>query len=369
MPCWRCAPPETGRADHHGNKIEYMKLGGLLLMALPVFAQYSVHREGDVVRLEDAKAQTSVSIMPSRGNSAFQMRVKGKDVLRFPYASLEEYLKGGARDERHSVPRALGQPARRDCLLRQRQEVSVQHGAGQRAPGPEQSSDPRLPDERAAVAGGGGQIRRQRRVGHQPAGVLPAAAVDGAVPVRAHHRDDLSAAGRRARSAARNSNNLSTEPMPVAIGFHPYFQVNDAPRDEWTFGIAARIRVAPDPNKVPTGEKRPIEQLLPKPQGGTLAGPAASITSSATCARRRRARPPCGCRANRREIEVVFGPNYKAVVVYAPGGPEQRFICFEPMAGITNAMNMAHRGTYQELQSIPPGQTWQESFWVRPSGF
>ena len=47
-----------------------------------------------MVRLEDAKSQTSVSIMPSRGNSAFQMKVKGKDVLRFPYASIEEYLKG-----------------------------------------------------------------------------------------------------------------------------------------------------------------------------------------------------------------------------------------------------------------------------------
>ena len=58
--------------------------------------------------------------------------------------------------------------------------------------------------------------------------------------------------------------------MPVAIGFHPYFQVNDAPRDEWTFGIAARSEWLLDPDKVPTGEKRPIEQLLPKPQGGTL---------------------------------------------------------------------------------------------------
>ena len=45
------------------------------------------------------------------------------------------------------------------------------------------------------------------------------------------------------------------------------------------------------------------------------------------------------------------------------------FICIEPMAGITNALNLAHRGVYKELQSIPPGGTWQESFWIRPSGF
>jgi aldose 1-epimerase len=39
------------------------------------------------------------------------------------------------------------------------------------------------------------------------------------------------------------------------------------------------------------------------------------------------------------------------------------------MVGITNAMNAAHRGLYKELQTIPAGGTWEESFWVRPSGF
>jgi aldose 1-epimerase len=39
------------------------------------------------------------------------------------------------------------------------------------------------------------------------------------------------------------------------------------------------------------------------------------------------------------------------------------------MAGITNAMNLAQKGLYRELQSIAPGAVWQESFWVRPSGF
>ena len=35
-------------------------------------------------------------------------------------------------------------------------------------------------------------------------------------------------------------NNLSAAPMPVAIGFHPYYQVNDAPRDDWTFSVGAQ---------------------------------------------------------------------------------------------------------------------------------
>ena len=39
------------------------------------------------------------------------------------------------------------------------------------------------------------------------------------------------------------------------------------------------------------------------------------------------------------------------------------------MSGITNAFNLNQVGLYPELQSIPPGQTWRESFWIRPIGF
>src|SRR5262249_6462963 len=34
--------------------------------------------------------------------------------------------------------------------------------------------------------------------------------------------------------------NMSAEPMPVAIGFHPYFQLTDSARDEWTLSVGAR---------------------------------------------------------------------------------------------------------------------------------
>jgi aldose 1-epimerase len=90
-------------------------------------------------------------------------------------------------------------------------------------------------------------------------------------------------------------------------------------------------------------------------------------------------------------LDVLVGRNYKSVVIWAPHPanagrgsqalgatapagqsqttPDRNFICFEPMAAITNALNLAHRGRYDELQYIPPGATWRESFWVRPSGF
>jgi aldose 1-epimerase len=39
------------------------------------------------------------------------------------------------------------------------------------------------------------------------------------------------------------------------------------------------------------------------------------------------------------------------------------------MSAITDAFNLAHAGVYGELQSIPPGGRWRESFWIVPSGF
>ena len=60
--------------------------------SLPASAQqYQTRRDGDVVQLEDAKNQTVVSIVPSVGNIAFEMKVKGQNVLRWPYASVEEF--------------------------------------------------------------------------------------------------------------------------------------------------------------------------------------------------------------------------------------------------------------------------------------
>src|ERR1041384_4941773 len=68
----------------------------LCTLASPLFAQYSARQEGDVITIEDAKNQTVVSVMPSHGNNAFQMTVKGKNVLQFPFASAAEFKRRGS---------------------------------------------------------------------------------------------------------------------------------------------------------------------------------------------------------------------------------------------------------------------------------
>ena len=39
------------------------------------------------------------------------------------------------------------------------------------------------------------------------------------------------------------------------------------------------------------------------------------------------------------------------------------------MVAITNAMNLAQKGAYNELQSVAPGGSWEESFWIKATGY
>ena len=73
-------------------------------------------------------------------------------------------------------------------------------------------------------------------------------------------------------------------------------------------------------------------------------------------------------RGAKEQVAVEYGPSFDVAVVYAPGGG-RNFVCFEPMAGVTNAINLAHDGKYGDLQTIPAGESWSGYFRVRPTGF
>ena len=61
-------------------------------VASPVLAQrYTAARDGEVVRLRDRTADIVVSILPSAGNIAFEMRVQVQNVLRFPHRTVADF--------------------------------------------------------------------------------------------------------------------------------------------------------------------------------------------------------------------------------------------------------------------------------------
>jgi aldose 1-epimerase len=156
--------------------------------------------------------------------------------------------------------------------------------------------------------------------------------------------------------------NLSGEAMPVSIGFHPYFTIPDVPRNQWTAHIPARKSVETDSHLVATGELKDFDL----PQQITLSDHTFD-NGYTDLVRGADGKAVFSVEGGGRKIEVVYGPKFQVGVVYAP--PNAQFICFEPMAALTNGVNLAHDGKYSELQTVAPGSEWRETFTVRASGF
>jgi aldose 1-epimerase len=151
--------------------------------------------------------------------------------------------------------------------------------------------------------------------------------------------------------------NLGADPMPVSIGYHPYFNLHDEPRDQWTVHIGAAKHLILNDKLLATGETKPMDL----PNEFTLAGHVID-DGFYDLARQSDGLAYFSVRGKAEKIEVTYGPKYPVNVTYAPAGKE--FICFEPMAAMTNSLNSGHA-----LQTVAPGSDWRESFWIKVTGF
>jgi aldose 1-epimerase len=360
---------QSPRLDVGSKLLLYAILAFLLLLRTSAAAPYAARRNGDVVQLEDTKTQTIVSIVPSVGNITFEMKVKGQNVLRWPYASVEEFK---AKPALSGIP-FLGPWANRldeQAFYANGQKYAFDMDLGNvRGAIPIHGFMTTTNQWRVLEASSDGKsawVTSRLEVFRQPLWMkqFPFA---HAIQMTHRLRDGVLEVSTRIE-------NMSAEPMPVAIGFHPYFQLTDSTRDQWTIAVGARTQWILAPNKVPTGETRPIEQFFPDPKSVALRDYDLDHVFG-DLIRDESGRAIMTLRGKQQKLDVLLGAKYRSVVIWAPQpnaatpGVNRNFICFEPMAGITDALNLAQRGLYRELQSIPPGQTWQESFWVRPAGF
>ncbi len=152
--------------------------------------------------------------------------------------------------------------------------------------------------------------------------------------------------------------NHSTDPMPLIIGFHPWYQLPGVPRDRWKIHLPVREHFLLSEKLIPTGESKPIEFPDPTPLAGRQFDDVfGGVDPKAEFA----------LEGDGRKVAVRFGPKYPVAIVYAPSNRD--VVCFEPMTGLTNGFNLAHEGRFKNLQSIAPGESWTESFFVRPTGF
>ncbi len=371
--------------NFHSSSAKVLGLLWLLLSTVSFAQNYTAEKGVDhgvpIVRLSDAASGVEVSIVPSSGNMAYEMKVHGQDILSFPTDDLSDLQKN---------PRLGGIP-----FL---------------APWAD------LLDEQAFWANG-------KRYGFN----MGLGNVKGAMPIHGLLTNsplwevtELAADSQSAHVTSRlefwkypdlmaqwpfaqeyemtyslaggvlevktTITNLSTDPMPVVIGFHSFYQIPGIPRDEWTAHIPARMHVAADENKISTGEMRPTGLADPLPlRGPTLdhgftdadawrtakafaaTHPEQTLDDGFTDLERDAdGRAHFWIEAGGKKVETLFGPKYLTATVYLP--PSQKFICFEPLAAIIDGVNLARQRKYPALQILPAGAKWTESFWIRASG-
>jgi aldose 1-epimerase len=366
------------------NKIVKLSwLVAALCMALPAAAQYKAEKNGDVVRLEDAKSQTVVSIHPYAGNQAYEMKVKGQDAITSipflgPWANRLDEMAFYANGKKYPFNMDLGN-------IRPPQAIHGFYG----------NTDKWIVEEVKADANAA-WVTSKLEVWRQPDWM---AQFPFAHTVEITHRLQNGVL-----EVIAKVQNLSAEPMPISIGFHPYFKVAESTRDQWTLNVPARAHYILDKDKIPTGETEAIEKFFPNPR----AVPVKDFNLDdvfGDLIRDGSGRAVAVVQGKTQRVEVMLGPKYKSLVVFTPGNnaagrgadpnPAQTApaagrggnanqqaaggrggnpanntaVAFEPMVAPTDALNLAHKGLYKELQSIAPGETWQESFWVRPVGF
>ena len=333
-----------------------MALALLMSLALGA-ARYTVTSGTDLVVLNDRTAGIVVSIAPTVGNIAFSMKVKGHDVLWWPSASLADFK---AKPQMSGIP-FLGPWANRldeqaffangtrypfDMTLGNVRGAIPIHGFV--------TTTDKWRVVEARATGSAAWVTSRLEFFREPSWMKqwPFA---HAIEITYRLQDGV-------LEVATAITNMSSAPMPIAIGFHPYFQLTDAPRDEWTISVGARTHWKLAANKVPTGETEPIEQVLANPHAAPLRDLDLDDVFG-DLERDGKGRASLSVTGKTQRLDVAFGPNYRSAVVWAPKG--RPFICFEPMAGITDAVNLAQRGLYKELQSVAPGATWRESFWIK----
>ncbi len=336
----------------------------LLFPIMSTAANYSARKvvvEGiEVVRLADAAHHTEVSIAPSIGNLAYELKVNGKNAFWLPSESLSK-LK--------AKPELCGNPFLAPWANRLDHDGFFAGG-----------KDFRLNPELGNIGRDQNKKPIHGLLKFSPDWKVVAVAADSSA---AHvtsrlefwrypelmaqfpfaHTIEMTYRLRDGVLEVQTQlDNQSTEPLPVGIGYHPYFQIHDAPRDQWKVHLAAREHLVLSDMLIPTGERKPMNFPDPVPLAGTQLDDVFS-----GLVRDNSERSTFSVEGAHEKISVVYGPKYTVAVVYAP--PGRSFICFEPMSAITNAFNLAHSGVYKELQSVPPGGQWRESFWIAPSGF
>ena len=338
----------------------------LLIVSVAATAQnYKVQQTSDhgvpVVQLVDKANGVEVSIAPSIGNRAYEMKVHGKNILYFPITDISQAQK---------TPGLNGIPFLAPWANRLDEQAFWANGkkypfnmtlGNVRGPIPIHgllTASPFWHVTEAAADSKAAHVTSKLEFWKYP-GLM-------AQWPFAHEYEMTYRLADGALEVQVTVTNLSAESMPMSLGFHPYFRIPDVLRDEWNVHLSARKTIVTDNHLVATGEFKPNELPDPFPVKTNNLD-----TGFSDLERDAEGRAHIWIESGGKKVEVTLGPKFPVALIYdppAPTGETREFVCIEPMTGITNAVNLNHEGKYPDLQSVPPGGKWSESFWIRASG-
>src|SRR5579863_6438151 len=306
-------------------------------MAEPFYVAEHVDDHGiPTVRLTDALHAVEVSIVPSIGNRAYKMLVRGENILYFPFEN-PSALKG----DRH----LNGIPFLAPWANRMPEGF---HANGKHYRFDSQSDSLRL-DQNGIPIHGMLTSSPFWEVTHVGADTNSAHLTSRLEFWRhpdlmvnwpfAHTYEMTYRLSGGVLEVSVTVTNLSADPMPIAVGFHPYFQLPGVPIEETVAHIPVRRHVETDARLVATGETTPVDFTNPNSlKDHHFDDGFTDLIKGAVFSAEGRGK----------KIEVTFGPRYQVAIVYAP--PGQNYICFEPMSAVTNGINLAAAGKYPEIQ-------------------
>jgi aldose 1-epimerase len=356
-------PRRNQTRPHHSRRTRPQKLARCLILALLAMSTTQaqsliaerIQLEGfPVIRLADPARNLEVRVAPTFGNNAFSFQANGQELFYSPSPSLKEL---------HEKTPLMGNPLLAPWANRLDREGFFANGKFYRLN--PSLNNVRYDANRSPIHGllafaREWQVVELRASPHEAAVVsrlefwrFP----DRMAQFPFAHTLEMTYRLTQGRLEVQTRiENHSSEPMPLSLAYHPYFQL-PGNRDDWSIDIPASQQIVLNRLLMPTGERRPFALQRPQPLAGIqlddiftgLTGPTFTVRSA------------------NHSLAVTFDPNYPVAVIYAPQG--RNFLCIEPMTGLTNAFNLAHAGVIPPIPTIPPDGVWSATFSIEPKGF
>src|SRR5665213_1762779 len=284
----------------------------LCIVAAPAAAQrYTAKQDGDVITLADTTARMNVAVVSSMGK-AWQIQVNGQNLVRTS-ASLEAFL---ANSGLNGMPLLAPFANRLD-------ETAFY------ANGKKYNFDLELGNVRGPIPGTGfvNGSKAWQLVGFK------ADAKSAWVACRldfykipqfmkqfpfAHTITITYRVSEGALEVRTRLDNLSIEPMPAVIGYHPIYELPDGNRDDWTVSVDARTHWIEIPQRLPTGETQPIESFFSADRDRTairLKNYALIDDVFTDLIRDANGRATMRLMYNGKELDETLGPKFKTVLL------------------------------------------------------